>query len=130
MKTATVTDIIKLLDLGISPEMIVNNEKYNIKYDRENPDYIRDIPARYWYMSVYPFDDLGPMVTLLTFNELYERLGTCDIYELIEVDDSIVRERLFAQLWRLYQVDYDVIYNKAFMIAIFEVGKGYYLPMI
>lgn len=68
---------------------------------------------RDFYTKTYPDDELGyEMNAQMTFESLYKVLGVVDVYELIGVGDSIVRERLFERLSELLGVDYNVVYNK------------------
>jgi hypothetical protein len=70
---------------------------------------------RDYYMQQFPEDDLGRDIHPdITFNTLYQTLHTGDpgkAYDVIGVDDSIIRERLFEKLAALLKVDYDTIYN-------------------
>ena len=52
-----------------------------------------------WYQRNYPTDDLGYRLSNVTFAELHDALREGrDIYKLIGVGDSLVRERLFEKL--------------------------------
>ena len=66
-----------------------------------------------FYCDAYPTDELGPEINENAhfaglLNELY--LGN-DVYKYIGVDDSIVRERCFAELASSLEATYDYIYN-------------------
>ena len=66
-----------------------------------------------FYCNTYPTDELGPEINenahfAELLNQLY--LGG-DVYEYLGVDDSIVRERCFAELAASLEADYDYIYN-------------------
>ena len=66
-----------------------------------------------FYCNTYPTDELGPEINENAhfaglLNQLY--LGG-DVYEYLGVDDSIVRERCFAELAASLEADYDYIYN-------------------
>lgn len=68
---------------------------------------------RQFYCETYPTDELGPEINETAhfaglLNELY--LGN-DVYKYIGVDDSIVRERCFAELAASLEVDYSYVYN-------------------
>ena len=66
-----------------------------------------------WYTKNYPTDDLGEEISDITFDDLWTALNEgVEIYSVIGVGDSIVRERLFEHLSELKNVDYDVVYNK------------------
>lgn len=68
-----------------------------------------------WYMEEYPNDKVG--LTLnddITFEGLFEVLDSYgDVYEYLGGDaDSVVRERCFAKLAEIMQVDYSYIYEQ------------------
>lgn len=67
-----------------------------------------------WYMKEYPTDELGVEINSeITFEDLFVVLDTYkDVYEALEVWDSIVRERVFGQLAEIMNVDYDYIYEQ------------------
>ncbi len=67
-----------------------------------------------WYLRSYPTDDLGEELNdTATFKDLWDALNEKkDVYEIIGVDDSIVRERLFEYLSLIYEVDYSYVLNK------------------
>lgn len=65
-----------------------------------------------WYNANY-VDELGEsMNNVSTFNDLYKALQIgMDVYVVLGVGDSIIRERVFGELAKLKGVDYDVIYD-------------------
>jgi hypothetical protein len=66
-----------------------------------------------YYKKNYPDDELGNDIRDITFLELFKNLDRgINIYETINVNDSIVRERLFQALADLFDSDYNYIYNK------------------
>ena len=68
---------------------------------------------RNWYMKEFPTDDLGKDIRpTATFEGLYDALlcGT-DVYYFLGNVDSLIRERCFAKLAKMKNVDYDVIYH-------------------
>lgn len=67
-----------------------------------------------WYLRSYPKDEMGKELNdKVTFKDLWDALNQKkDIYEIIGVADSLIRERLFEYLSLIYNVDYDVVYNK------------------
>lgn len=114
MSSISIEELRKAADLGyLDICILVNGGRFILSHDVA-PEYMRTMPVKYWYMCAYPSDDLGPDVTTLTFNELYNALGSDDIYNLICVSDSIVRERIFKRCCELYNVDYGSVYDKAF----------------
>ena len=63
------------------------------------------------YIKNYPSDELGKDINpKVTFKELKENLH--NVYEYLNVYDSLVRERIFTELSKRMNVDYDIIYNK------------------
>ena len=66
-----------------------------------------------YYKKNYPDDELGNEIRDITFLELFKNLDRgINIYETINVNDSIVRERLFQALADLFDSDYNYIYHK------------------
>ena len=67
-----------------------------------------------WYTSKYPNDDLGrELISGVTFTNLFTALDTYkDIYEVLGVGDSIIRERVFSKLAEVMNVDYEYIYSQ------------------
>lgn len=67
-----------------------------------------------WYRSEYPEDDGGIDIHEdATFYDLFEALDHYrDVYDVIGVPDSLIRERLFAKLADIMKVDYDYIYDQ------------------
>ena len=64
-----------------------------------------------WYKSEFTIDELGEEINPnATFEELKNNLP--NVYDYLDVADSIVRERVFTELAERMDVDYDVIYNK------------------
>ena len=66
-----------------------------------------------WYVATFPDDELGSdLEDGVTFEDVYDCLkGGCDIYSLLKVGDSIVRERIFNELANRRGVSYDTIYD-------------------
>lgn len=67
-----------------------------------------------WYMVNYPDDELGAEIREeITWYDIFDTLDAYqDIYDTIGVNDSIIRERIFEELARRMNVDYDYIYNQ------------------
>lgn len=66
-----------------------------------------------WYESWYPEDSIGCHVADNAFIDLLDALNNgMDVYDVIGVEDSIVRERLFGHLAELIGVSYDEVYDK------------------
>ena len=69
---------------------------------------------RDWYISTYPTDDLGEEIKPeLTFYDLIKALEYHhDVYDLLGVGDSIIRERAFQKLSEIMECSYEDIYNQ------------------
>ena len=67
-----------------------------------------------WYVYLYPTDDemAENIPTRLTFNEFYERLGEENAYEILNVGDSIVRERVFLAVSQMLGIDYEELWDR------------------
>lgn len=66
-----------------------------------------------WYIENYTTDDLGQEISeKATFEDLFKALeDNTDIYDLIGVGDSVIRERLFKELASIKGIKYNDIYN-------------------
>ena len=66
-----------------------------------------------YYMNEYPTDELGVELNEnATFVGLLNTLHEGgDVYDYIEVGDSIVRERLFEELAKQLNKPYDYVYD-------------------
>lgn len=69
--------------------------------------------VRAWYVKTYPTDDLGKDINpKLTFRTVASSLHFgSDIYDVIGVDDSLIRERIFEKIASLYKVSYGEVYD-------------------
>ena len=70
--------------------------------------------VREFYVKNYPSDDLGIGINPeATFDGLVQTLNRCgDVYEYLNVYDSIIRERLFEKLSLILNCEYEVIYQR------------------
>lgn len=66
-----------------------------------------------WYTTEYPTDDMGEELDeAISFYGVYEAiLCGLDIYRVLGVGDSIVRERVFLELSEMLECDYNEIYT-------------------
>ena len=68
-----------------------------------------------FYAKAYPTDDMvDEMDNSITFQQLLNELikGNGDnIYGIIGVDDSLIRERVFLRLSEIMNIEYEYIYN-------------------
>ena len=63
-----------------------------------------------WYIDTYPTDELGKEIDdNLTFVKLASDVS--NVYQLLGVWDSVVRERVFTRLSELMNEDYDYVYQ-------------------
>ena len=75
-------------------------------------DILRTTYVKDDYVQDYPTDDLGKEINenlnyLQLFNGL---LNGEDIYEMMDVEDSLIRERVLERLAYLMGIDYQIIY--------------------
>ena len=122
MSEEEVSDAIKSINTNWDDEdvaMIINDYKnnyMNVKElsDDEKSENIQNTMVRDWYIENYPDDELGTDIREgLSFYDLYETLDNyMNVYTVLGVDDSIVRERVFDKLSELMGVDYDYIYQQ------------------
>ena len=70
-----------------------------------------------WYTTNYPSDELGAEINPdSTFQNLFDALDRYrDVYEVIGVGDSLVREKLFEGLAEITGYDYQTIYEQWMM---------------
>jgi hypothetical protein len=70
--------------------------------------------VREFYVKNYPSDDMGADINpQATFDGLVHALSNCqDVYEYLNVYDSIIRERLFEKLSLILNCEYEVIYQQ------------------
>lgn len=67
-----------------------------------------------WYIKNYPTDELGEEINDITFEDLWNSTNSDNIYNVIGVGDSIIRERLFEHLSEIYGVEYNYVYDRLF----------------
>ena len=96
-------------------------ESIKMNFERlteEQIDAVRSVLAedkvKDWYCKEYPTDDLGKDIREdITFWDVFDCLDNyMDIYDCLGVWDSIVRERVFAKLAEIMEVDYNYIYDQ------------------
>lgn len=66
-----------------------------------------------WYTKTYPTDEEGREIDeKITFKGLWAYMSQgVDVYNVLAVSDSMIRERVFEKLSEIYGVDYDVVYK-------------------
>ena len=68
--------------------------------------------VRDWYAEQFPDDPLGGMIASdVTFAQTVESLHGGDVYDRLGVGESVVRERVFAELSARIGCGYDDIYD-------------------
>lgn len=67
---------------------------------------------REWYQATYPDDDMGKDIIPNTdWHMLWLAIITGkDVYDILGIEDSIIRERIFQELADTMGVDYNVVY--------------------
>jgi hypothetical protein len=79
-----------------------------------------------WYIRSYPTDDLGEELNdEATFTDLWNGIHNKEnVYDIMGVGDSVIRERLFEYLSLIYDVEYSYVYNKWLESADYANGGG------
>lgn len=74
---------------------------------------------REWYTHAFTWDVLGLSINpAATFEDLFTCLDTYgDVYELLDVGDSCVRERCFQALADIMDVSYECVYDQWLLAA-------------
>ena len=69
---------------------------------------------KHWYKKAYPNDEEGDYINAdVTFMDLFNALDwRKDVYSLLGVSDSVIRERCFKKLAEIMKVDYNYIYEQ------------------
>lgn len=64
-----------------------------------------------WYKATYKDDELGDCINDVSWSDLWAGLckGT-EVYDILGVGDSVVRERVFEELADILECDYNVVY--------------------
>lgn len=73
----------------------------------------KTLKVKDWYMKNYPTDDLGSEINdTISFKDLWAYMSQGnDVYDVLGVGDSLVRERVFEKLSEVYGVEYDAVYK-------------------
>lgn len=73
---------------------------------------LRNINVNEDYVADFPTDDLGKEINKdLTFLDLFNgMLEGKDIYDMLDVSDSLIRDRVLERLADLMGIDYQIIY--------------------
>ena len=113
-------------------ENLITLEKEQQKVqETQTQKYSMDSDIHSWYADVFPDDKLGEEIyTGVTFQKLYDMLSADDIYSIMGVDDSSIRERCFLKIAELMQVDYSVIYDKWLNSEIHDIFNPSIQPVV
>lgn len=67
-----------------------------------------------WYIGKYPDDELGQEINNnITFYDLFEAMDCYkNVYGVIGIYDSIIRERVFTKLAQIMGVNYNYVYEQ------------------
>lgn len=67
-----------------------------------------------WYIGKYPDDKLGQEINNnITFYDLFEAMDCYkNVYSVIGIYDSIIRERVFTKLAQIMGVNYNYVYEQ------------------
>lgn len=70
--------------------------------------------VRAYYMDKYPTDELGTEIRMgVTFKDVFNTLDNrACVYDLLNVHDSLVRERVFEALSEIMKCEYDYIFSQ------------------
>ncbi len=70
--------------------------------------------VRAYYIDKYPTDELGKRIRMaVTFKDVFNTLDNrACVYDLLNVHDSLVRERVFEALSEVMGCEYDYIYSQ------------------
>lgn len=98
---------------GYTSESRRNNMSITIKELKETSGINMKTSIKDWYMKEFPTDDLGECInSTVNFDDILRALQNhTDIYDVIDVVDSVIRERIFDKLAELINKDYNYIYN-------------------
>jgi ribosomal protein L20 len=110
-------------DTGEKLRNLILNPKV-LKIYPDNVEDEKSVKIKDWYLENYPSDDLGEELNdEVTFEDMWnEDYKKYDIYQVMGVGDSLIRERLFEHLAEIKGVSYDVVYRKLF--SNIEYAKG------
>lgn len=92
-------------------EKYCTTERFNEKLNEDLEDGLK---VREWYVSAFPNDELGWEINAdATFDGVQKAIDEgADVYALLEVNDSLIRERVFDKLSDITGVPYDDIFEK------------------
>ena len=113
----TLTDTGFFVNSGKAPKMDKFSHEDLIDMYGDDPmeEVSLDANVKDWYMKEFSTDDLGAeIVDGLSFQDIYDTLAEGNgenIYDVVGVGDSLVRERIFGQLAELAGTSYEKVYD-------------------
>ncbi len=92
---------------------VILNPRYITVYPDSNKDE-KNLKIKDWYTKTYPTDDLGEELDdKNTFADIWTALNNRkNVYDVLGVGDSLIRERVFEKVSEINGVDYDYVYKK------------------
>ena len=93
---------------------MLNKESFDYEIDESYYQATKDTKVKDWYKKSFPSDSLGDEIpSKLTFGKIFDSItNDGEVGYNWFVNDSIVRERIFDEMTRVFNVDYDFIYDK------------------
>jgi antirestriction protein len=94
--------------------------------DSKNITMAKRTNVKKWYTKTYPTDDLGQEIKSdIDFWLLWKYMSQgYEIYNILGVYDSLVRERVFEKLSQILGIDYNVVYQKWLNSSKYARGGG------
>lgn len=73
---------------------------------------LREIKVKNDYMENFPTDDMGEHINeTVSYYDIYMGMAEGkDVYDMLNVGDSLIRERVFRRLSELLETEYETIY--------------------
>lgn len=98
--------------------------------NRKNVGNAKRIKIKNWYTKTYPTDEIGKEINSnVSLWELWSYMSNgYNVYDVLGVRDSMVRERVFEKLSETLGVKYDVVYKKWLSSISYELGGDTGLP--
>lgn len=91
-------------------EYLADKEARKSQKINESADDVLKATVKDWYKETYPTDDLGDEISdTVTFEEIAHEPNR--VYELLNVNDSLIRERVFQEISSRGKIPYDDLYK-------------------
>lgn len=109
----------KIIDHETMIDIIKNNTddllqgRLDLRKYFEEQKITKETNIKTWYTKEFPTDEVGKTLNNITFKEAYDSLHLgSGFYDVLGgTADSLVRERIFTMLSKLYGCSYDDIYD-------------------